>query len=129
VAFRVEYDPQRRWIYVHVTVSLTLRDALDVIQTARADSEHQMWPMLVDARGIENTITLEEVDQAVEAVRAAARTQGLRGYAALVADTDSLFDRFLVYEVRCAQIGVAVIRAFRNPRDARQWLETMHQSF
>jgi hypothetical protein len=125
MAFSVEFDRPRQWIYVHVTGSLSLADALDVIRTARADTEHQMWPMLVDACGIQNSITLDEVDRAVEAVGEAARTQGLRGYVALVADTDSLFDRFLVYEVRCAQIGVAVIRVFRNERDARQWLETM----
>ncbi|HZR25375.1 MAG TPA: hypothetical protein VFA59_17395 [Vicinamibacterales bacterium] len=127
--FRIEFDDAREWVLITVTDSLTAGDAVGVIRTVRADATHQMWPMLVDARGVPNSLSLSDIDQMVEAVRAAARASGLRGHVALIADTDSLFDRLLVYEVRCAQIGVGVIRVFRDERDARQWLETMSSAW
>jgi hypothetical protein len=40
----------------------------------------------------------------------------------LFASDDALFRWALEYEVRCAEIGVRVIRAFRQRADADNWL-------
>ncbi len=47
----------------------------------------------------------------------------MRGYAALVADATTLFNRFLLHEARRAERGVRLVRVFRVPSDAETWLE------
>ncbi|HZR23913.1 MAG TPA: hypothetical protein VFA59_10025 [Vicinamibacterales bacterium] len=125
MAVRIEYDAGRRWVLVHASDDLTLDEMLGVLRSARADAEHQMWPMLVDARATRTSLTEEDVLRAVEAVREALQTQGVRGHVAIVADDNVLFDRLLLYEARCAQIGVRVIRVFRQMLDAERWLYIM----
>jgi hypothetical protein len=116
-------DDQRRWIYARATGCITVDELLTLIATARADVEHRMWPMLFDGRSATTTASEEEIDGAVEAVRQAARIQGLRGHVAIVADDDVLYARVLLYEARCADIGVRVIRALRHIPDSERWLE------
>ena len=119
----VSYDGSRKWVFVRATGVLELNDVLRLIGTARADIEHRMWPMLFDARSATTTVTHDDVEGAVEAVAGALRAQGERGHVALVADDDVLYDRMLLYETRCAEVGVKVIRAFRQLADAERWLE------
>jgi hypothetical protein len=123
VPLAVEYDKTRHWVIVRATGFVTLADILTLIQTARADVEHRMWPMLFDARGATTNATEVEVNTAVLTVQRAVREQGPRGHVALVADDDRFYDRMLLYEARCAEIGVRVIRAFRDAPDAARWLE------
>lgn len=119
----VERDDRRRWIVAHASGELTLADVLTLIQTARADVEHRMWPMLFDARGATTRATDQDIDRAVDAVRRVVETEGSRGHVAIVADDDVFFARVLLYEARCAEIGVRTIRAFRDTGDAQAWLE------
>ena len=102
---------------------VTLADVLTLIQTARSDFERRTWPMLFDARTAVTMATEQDVEEAVAAVERAVRTQGPRGHVALVADDDVLYARMLLYEARCAEVGVRVIRAFRKLADAERWLE------
>ena len=118
----VRRDDAHRWIVVRATGVLTLSEILRVIHTARAAVEHQMWPMVFDARSATTEMTESDVERAVEAVRDA-RVRGPRGHVSLVADDDALYARMLLYEARCADIGVRVIRAFRQLPDAERWLE------
>ena len=62
--------------------------------------------------------------RAVNAVREA-QAQGPRGHLAIVADDDRLYERMLSYEARCGDIGVRVIRVFRQRADAERWLDIM----
>jgi hypothetical protein len=125
VTIGVVRDEARSWIVVRATGSLTLREALSVIQTARNSIDHQTWPMLFDARSATTAMTEEDVEETVAAVRQALRERGPRGHVALVADDDVLYARMLLYETRCAEAGVRVIRAFRELPEAERWLEIL----
>jgi hypothetical protein len=115
-------DTRRSWIVVRVTGSLTLDDVLTVIRTARNSVERQMWPMIVDACSATTSMTEDDVAQAAAAVQQAVRERGPRGHLAIVSDDDVLYARMLLYEARCAEGGVRVIRAFRQLPDAERWL-------
>jgi hypothetical protein len=123
VAVSINYDAARTWVRVRATGTLTIDEAVRVIRTARSSIEHQMWPMLFDARSATTSMTEADVDDAVAAVRQAAVQRSPRGHVALVADDDVLYTRLLLYEARCADFGVRVIRAFRQLPDAERWLE------
>lgn len=118
----VRRDETKRWIVVRASGALTLSEILDVIHTARATVQHQMWPMIVDARSATTEISENDIERAVDAVREAS-ARGPRGHVSLVADDDTLYARMLLYEARCADIGIRVIRAFRQLPDAERWLE------
>jgi hypothetical protein len=118
----VNYDAAKKWVMVRVSGVLGLDDVLRLIGSARAGVEHRMWPMLFDARSATTTTTEQDVEAAVHAVADAMRSQGPRGHVALVADDEVLYARMLLYETRCAEAGVTVIRAFRQRPDAERWL-------
>ena len=122
VSVEVTYDDAKTWVMVRVTGVLGLDDVLRLIGSARADVEHRMWPMLFDARSATTTTTERDVEAAVVVVAEAVRSQGLRGHVALIADDDVLYARMLLYETRCAEAGVKVIRAFKQRPDAERWL-------
>lgn len=128
VPIQVERDQRRRWIIVRATGCLAIPEILTLIQTARADVEHRMWPMLFDAPSATTEATELDVDRAVAGVRRATEQQGLRGHVAIVANDDRLFARALLYEARCADIGVRLIRVFRQREDAERWLEIVSAS-
>lgn len=123
MAIEVVRDERRKWMLVRVTGVVTLHEALTLIQTARADVAYRMWPMLVDARSATTDATEEDIAKAVAAVRHATELEGPRGHVAVAADDDRLYARALLYEAQCADIGVRVIRVFRQLPDAERWLE------
>jgi hypothetical protein len=119
----VERDLRRHWMIARATGPLILSEVLTFIQTARVPQEVRMWPLLFDARLATTGITEAEVLKAAHAVGEAVRTTGPRGHVALVAEDDRVYQRMLLYEAACADLGVRVIRVFRQYGDAEQWLE------
>src|SRR5262249_27505285 len=117
----VKHDQRRRWILVRIDGVLVLDDLTKRIATARAGVEHRMWPMLVDAREATTAMPEEDVEAAVPAVQNAAKL-GPRGYVA-VAD-NVFYARMLLYEARYAEVGVRVIRVFRQLEEADRWLDS-----
>jgi hypothetical protein len=116
-------DKRRRWLLARATDALSLEEITRFLRTARAKAEDRNWPMLVDARTCRTTMTEADVDAAVAIVRAAARRKERRAHVAIAADEDALYRWFLLYEARCAEAGVRVIRVFRQLEDAQRWLE------
>jgi hypothetical protein len=125
VPLAVTSDDSRRWVVVRATGVVTLGEILHLMQTTRADVRYRMWPMLFDARGARTNAVDADVEAAVATVRHVVAREGARGYVALVADDESFFARMLLYEARCAQIGVRGIRTFRQAGDAEKWLAIM----
>lgn len=117
------FDQRRNWVLVRGTGVVGLGDVLDVIRTARTTTERQMSPMLVDVRAATTTMTEEDVERAVDAVRQVVQRGEVRGHVAIAAADDTLYARLLLYETRCAEIGASVIRIFRQLSDAERWLE------
>jgi alkanesulfonate monooxygenase SsuD/methylene tetrahydromethanopterin reductase-like flavin-dependent oxidoreductase (luciferase family) len=118
----VERDPRRGWFVVRASGPLQVEEMLQIIGSVRATVEQRMVPMLFDARESSGSLTDVEVDRAVAAVQAAVRRDGSRGHLAIVADDDDVYETLLRYETRCADIGVRIIRVFRQLSDAEQWL-------
>jgi hypothetical protein len=114
-------DERRRWIAVRATGCVTIGELLTLIKTARAALEDRMWPMLFDGRSATTDASEADVDAAVAVVRAL-EPQGPRGHVALVADDDVLYARLLLYETKCAALGIRLIRVFRQLPDAEHWL-------
>ncbi|MGH8713393.1 MAG: hypothetical protein ACREYB_05240 [Casimicrobiaceae bacterium] len=107
------------------TGRLTLPELLEFLDTVRASTDRQMTPLLFNASGATTDMTGEDVERVVAAVRASAARSGVRGHVAIIADDDRLYDGMLLYETRCAEIGVRVIRVFRQSADAERWLEAV----
>jgi hypothetical protein len=80
--------------------------------------ERRRW-IIVRASG---GFTLSEVLTLIATARADVEH---RMWPMLVADDDALYSRMFLYEARCADIGVRVIRVFRQRPDAEYWLETV----
>lgn len=118
-----ERDRKRGWIVVRASGIIDLDDVLHLIQTARASVNDRMIPMLFDAREAEGALSDQDIDRAVAAVDRAARLGGTRGHVAIAASDDAVYAGMLGYETRCAEIGVRVIRVFRQLADAERWLE------
>ena len=124
MSITLETDPQRQWLVATATGVITIDAVAELLRTARAPIELRMKPMLFHARGATTSMTDEDVDTAIGVVRAAIAS-GPRGHVALVADDDRFYAWLMMYEVRCAAIGVRSIRVFRRRPDAERWLEVM----
>ncbi len=112
------------WLVASASGSLTLAEILSFMQTARAADANRMVPLLVDARGATTDMPDIAVERAVALVQQAIR-RGPRGHVAIVADTDRLYDWMCRYETRCNEIGVRLVRVFRERPDAERWLEAV----
>jgi len=121
----LEFDSARRWLVAQASGSLGLDDVITFLRTARATPETQHVPLLFDARGCATSMTMEDVDAAAAVVHDAVRRRGLRAHVALVADDEALYAWGLAYEERCSQVGVRVIRCFRDVGAAEAWLRIM----
>ena len=125
VPITVDWDPARQWLIATATGVITIDAVVDLLRTARAPIELRMRPMLFDARGATTSMTDEDVDTAVAIVRGAVAATGPRGHVALIADEDRFHAWLLMYEIKCAEIGVRFIRVFRLRADAERWLAVM----
>jgi hypothetical protein len=112
---------ERGWIVVRGSGCLTIEEMIGLIRTVRGQVQHRMTPMLFDARGATTDASDDDMRRAVEVVRQA-QMRGPRGHVAIVADDDQLYERMLSYEAGCGDIGVRVIRVFRQRADAERWL-------
>ena len=100
-----------------VTGVLTIYEALEFLQRARADPAVETWPLIFDTRGATTSITPEEVDAAVAVVDAIRHSSTIcRGHVAIIADDDRLYTRMLLYETLLNEIGIRNVRAFRQSR-------------
>jgi hypothetical protein len=116
-------DPRRGWFIVHVAERLDIDETIQLIRTLRSSVADRMVPMIVDARDVRGRIADQDIERAVAAVREAVRVGGPRGHVAIATDDDGLYASMLRYEAACAEIGVQVIRVFRQLPDAEEWLE------
>jgi hypothetical protein len=118
----VERDPRRRWLVATATGVITIDMVLDLLKTARAPIELRMAPLLFDASSATTTMSDEDVETVVAAARTAAGA-GPRGHVAIVADDNRFYALMLMYEIKCAEVGIRFIRVFRQRPDAEQWLD------
>jgi hypothetical protein len=122
----LERDVRRRRLVARVTGELTFSDAVTFLRTARAAPDVDTWPLLFDTCGATTSITTEDVERFVAEVDEIRKRSPIsRGHVAIVADDDALYDRFLLYETRMSEIGVRIIRVFRQRPDAEHWLEIL----
>ncbi len=125
MAIVLDEDQPRRRLVATASGILTGEDVLQFLRTARASLDRQQWPLLFDARGVTTTLGEPDLAAAVGVVEAAMNRGEARAHVALVADDDVLYAWFLRYEMRCNEIGVRVIRTFRQRADAERWLEIL----
>jgi predicted metal-dependent peptidase len=123
VSISVGRDEKRHWLVATATGVLTRDEITTFIRTARASEELRMWPMLFVANDASTNMTDEDVDQAVAVVARALATTGARAHVAIVTSDDQLYSWMLLYEAKCADIGVRLIRVFRQQDDAERWLQ------
>ena len=122
----LDRDNLRRQLMARVTGVLTIYEALEFLQTARADPAVETWPLIFDTRGATTSMTPEEVEAAVAVVDAIRRTSTIsRGHVAIIADDDRLYARMLLYETLLNEIGIRSVRAFRQAAAAERWLDIM----
>ena len=123
----LERDNRRRQLMARVTGVLTIYEALEFLQAARADPAVETWPLIFDTRGATTTITPEEVEAAVALLDELRHTSTIsRGHVAIIADDDRLYTRMLLYETLLNEVGIRSVRAFRQAEAAERWLDIMH---
>jgi hypothetical protein len=120
VAISMMRDEGRRWLVARATGSLAIDDVVGFLKTARADPQLHRWPLLFDARSCTTSMTAADVAAAVAVVRDA-KDQG-RAHVAIIADNDQLYSYCVRYETHCHDLGVRVIRVFRQYVEAERWL-------
>ena len=116
-------DEQKRWLRVKCVGVLTLDELFNFLRTARGSVELRMWPMIFDGDEASTDMTAEDVLRAVAVVQHAIETTGLRAHVAVATSDDRLYRWMLLYEAKCADIGVRLVRVFRQRDDAERWLE------
>jgi len=125
VAISVVRDEQKRWLRVKCVGVLTLDELLNFLRTARGSVELRMWPMIFDGDEASTDMTAEDVLRAVAVVLHAIETTGMRAHVAVATSDDRLYHWMLLYEAKCADIGVQLVRIFRQRDDAERWLEVV----
>jgi len=121
----VDHSSRRGWLVATASGSLTLAEILSFIQTTRAAPTRRMAPLFFDARGATTSMTENDVEQVISVVREAVSRDGPRGHVAIVADDDRVYTLMLLYETRCVDLGIRLIRVFRQVPDAERWLEAV----
>ncbi len=116
-------DEGKRWLTAKAVGVLTLDELLAFLRTARSSLELRMWPLMVDGDEASTDMTDDDVARAVAVVQHAVETTGLRAHVAVATTDDRLYAWMLLYEAKCAEIGVRLIRVFRQRADAERWLE------
>ena len=123
MSISVERDEKRRWLVATATGVLILDELTTFISTARASQELRMWPMIFVGNDASTNMTDQDVDRAVTVVAQALAATGARAHVAVVTNDDRLYRWMLLYEAKCADIGVRLIRVFRQHDDAERWLQ------
>jgi hypothetical protein len=123
VAITLVRDEGKRWLRAKAVGVLTLDDLLAFLRTARSSVELRMWPLMFDGNGASTDMTDDDVARAVAVVRHAVETTGPRAHVAVATSDDRLHRWMLLYEAKCAEIGVRLVRVFRQQDDAERWLE------
>jgi hypothetical protein len=123
VAITVKRDERKRWLRAKGSGLLTLDELLVFLRTARSSQELRMWPMMFDGNGASTDMTKEDVDRAVAVVKHAIDTTGMRAHVAVATSDNRLYHWMLLYEARCAEVGVRLVRVFRQCDDAERWLD------
>jgi hypothetical protein len=123
VAITIARDEGKHWLRAKAVGVLTLDDLLAFLRTARSSQELRMWPLMFDGNGASTDMTDDDVARAVAVVRHVVETTGPRAHVAVATSDDRLYRWMLLYEAKCAEIGVRVVRVFRQQDDAERWLE------
>jgi hypothetical protein len=93
---------------------LTLDELLGFLRTARSSVELRMWPLMFDGDKASTDMTDDDVARAVAVVQHAIETTGMRAHVAVATSDDRLYRGMLLYESKCADIGVRLVRDFRH---------------
>jgi hypothetical protein len=123
VAITIARDEGKHWLRAKAVGVLTLDDLLAFLRTARSSVELRMWPLMFDGNGASTDMTDDDVARAVAVVQHAVETTGPRAHVAVATNDDRLYRWMLLYEAKCAEIGVRLVRVFRQQDDAERWLE------
>ena len=123
MAITIARDEGKHWLRAKAVGVLTLDDLLAFLRTARSSVELRMWPLMFDGSGASTDMTDDDVARAVAVVRHAVETTGPRAHVAVATSDDRLYRWMLLYEAKCAEIGVRLVRVFRQQDDAERWLE------
>jgi hypothetical protein len=123
VAITIARDEGKHWLRAKAVGVLTLDDLLAFLRTARSSQELRMWPLMFDGNGASTDMTDDDVARAVAVVRHVVETTGSRAHVAVATRDDRLYRWMLLYEAKCAEIGVRLVRVFRQQDDAERWLE------
>jgi hypothetical protein len=123
VAITFARDEGKRWLRAKAAGVLTLDELLVFLRTARSSVELRMWPMMFDGDTASTDMTDEDVASAVAVVQRAIDTTGMRAHVAVATSNDRLYRWMLLYEAKCAEIGVRLVRVFRQHDDAERWLD------
>ena len=123
MAITIARDEGKHWLRAKAVGVLTLDDLLAFLRTARSSQELRMWPLMFDGNGASTDMTDDDVARAVAVVRHAVETTGPRAHVAVATSDDRLYRWMLLYEAKCAEIGVRLVRVFRQQDDAERWLE------
>jgi hypothetical protein len=123
VAITIARDERKHWLRAKAVGVLTLDDLLAFLRTARSSVELRMWPLMFDGNGASTDMTDDDVARAVAVVRHAVETTGPRAHVAVATSDDRLYRWMLLYEAKCVEIGVRLVRVFRQQDDAERWLE------
>ncbi len=116
----VTVDHERREVISVCLGSITLTDALGHME--REERERGLsYPKFVDARGSGFQIGEDEARQIAEALRTLAKVHRL-GPAAVLVSSDSVFEATELVGKQAE--GVCEIRAFRDEKEAREWLHS-----
>jgi uncharacterized membrane protein len=82
-----------------------------------------MWPLMFDGDQASTDMTDDDVARGVAVVQHAIETTGMRAHVAVAPSDDRLYRWMLLYESKCADIGVRLVRVFRQHDDAERWLD------
>jgi hypothetical protein len=123
VATSITRDEKKRWLRVKAVGVVTRDELIDFLRTARSSQELRMWPMMFDADQATTDMTDGDVARAVAVVQNEIKANGTRAHVAVATAADRLYRWMLLYEAKCAEIGVRLVRVFRQGDDAERWLD------
>lgn len=126
---RFTVDDKVRRVVARATGDVTLAEFLAFIEKARQPIERREWALLIDARGATTHVDAAALEAIVDRVKVIVAEEPFsRGNVALVADDDRMYSFFFNYETRLTDLGIRLVRVFRQLQDAEEWLTVMSSS-